>query len=317
MGEGKVENEKWIVTIKEINLGYCKETFRAGAVIELDEANGRLIIDGRRFNDTRDLDILKRQAERNPDNPWVIPYSKEARAEIVQALRPKPISQAKQLRPDQKLQVVQSDEDLSEEIDISSTKISKINTAAKTAAQQRVKNNGMEIIRGDESVEERLARLKGLNDISSIAERARLKASGSTKMAIVHDDSLGAGFGGKHTISRNAGDHIPSREEADARKEDAMAKAEGYKKDAEMKRRARGAVEGDEQDLVDVSDSPVPTTRVPAEEAPAEAPSAREVALAQENSDLKARMDKIEKMMAQQSATAPRRGKKVSTGGEG
>ena len=85
-------NEKWILTVKELHLGHCKETFRAGAVIELDEPNGRLIIDGRRFNDTRDLDVLKRQAERYPDNPWVVPYSKEMRDEVYATFSPKEYS---------------------------------------------------------------------------------------------------------------------------------------------------------------------------------------------------------------------------------
>lgn len=298
-------NEKWILTVKELHLGFCKETFRAGAVIELDETNGRLIIDGRRFNDTRDLDVLKRQADNHPENPWVIPFSPEARKEIMDAVHPKPISQAKQLRPDQRMQVIQSDEDLTEDIDISATKISKVNAAAKLATQQRVKTHGMEIIRGDESVEDRLASLKGKNDISSIAERARIKASGSVNMPIVKDDSLGAGFSGKNSVSMNAGQHLPSRAEADAKKADAQAQADARKKQVEAIRKRQGdLVEGDTQVEAQVVEEPVA-----AQEAPVDA---EKVALKAENDELKARMDRLEKMMVAAQGAAPKRGKKVA-----
>ena len=291
-------NEKWILTVKELHLGHCKETFRAGAVIELDEANGRLIIDGRRFNDTRDLDVLKRQSGRDPENPWVIPFSPEARQEVLAAVAPVAISRAKKLRPDQKLQVIKSDEDLNEEIDISATKISKINAAAKEAVRQKVKTNGMEIIRGDETVEERLASLKGKTDMGSIAERARIKASGSVRMAVVRDDSLGAGFTGKSAVSMNAGQHLPSREEADARKGDAQAQADARKKHAEAVRLRQGGVEveGDVQVEAHVVEAPVDTEKV---------------ALKTENDELKARLDRLERMMVAQQGAAPKRGKKV------
>ena len=232
-------NEKWILTVKELHFGHVKETFRAGAVIELDESNGRLIIDGRRFNDTRDLDILKRQADLYPNTPWVVPYSKEARSEVCAnaASRVRVEPTKKVLGKDQQLQIIQSDEDLTEEIDISSTKVSKINAAAKEAARNRVKSNDMEIIRGDESVEDRIASLRGKTDMGSIAERARLKATGSVKMPVVRDDSLGAGFTGKNAMSMNAGMHLPSREEADAKTEGARTRADSYKREADMKRR--------------------------------------------------------------------------------
>lgn len=305
----QVANEKWILTVKELHLGHCKETFRAGAVIELDEANGRLIIDGRRFNDTRDLDVLKRQSENHPENPWVIPYSPEARKEILAAVAPKPVSQAKQLRPDQKLQVIQSDEDLNEDIDISSTKVAKVNAAARVAAQQRVKTNGMEVIRGDETVEERLASLKGKNDIGSIAERARIKASGSVNMPIVKDDSLGAGFTGKSAVSLNAGQHLPSRAEADAKKGDAQAQADARKKQAEAVRQRQGGGMVEDDAKVEahiVEDGGQASGAVPVD--------AEKAALKAENDELKARMDRLEKMMVAQQGAAPKRGKKVAAG---
>lgn len=285
-------NEKWILTVKELHFGHCKETFRAGSVIELDEANGRLIIDGRRFNDTRDLDVLKRQSLNHPENPWVIPYSPEARAEILAATTPRAVPQRKALRPDQKLQVVQSDEDLNEPIDISDTKVGQRNAAAKEAARMQRREDGkMEVIRGDETVEERLASLKDKTDISSIAERARLKASGAVKMAVVKDDSLGAGFTGKNAVSLNAGQHLPSREEAEAKKGDAVALAEARKKEAEVRRQQSEASQDE----------------APEAEGPAGELSEVE-ALKAENVSLKDRLDRLEKMMVSQQAAAPRRG---------
>jgi hypothetical protein len=282
-------NEKWILTVKELHFGHCKETFRAGAVIELDEDNGRLIIDGRRFNDTRDLDVLKGQSNRCPDNPWVVPYTPQNRIEILQGIQPPMVSQQKQLRPDQQMQVIQSDQDLSEEIDIRATQISKVAAAKKVGEKQYVKDHGMEIIRGDESVEDRIASLRGKNDIGSIAERTRLKASGSTRMQIVKDDSLGAGFTGKNSVSMNAGQHLPSREEADAKKESAIASANARKKEADQTRREAG-IEDD-----------VPTAQVVGDEqetVPSNSVSEENVILRAQNQAMQSQMDRMEKMMA-------------------
>ena len=312
-----VANEKWVLTVKELHFGHCKETFRAGAVIELDEANGRLIIDGRRFNDTRDLDVLKRQSEKYPNNPWVIPFTPQVRAEILRGVNPPKISQQKQLRPDQQMQVIKSDEDLSEEIDIRATQVSKVAAAAKAEAKQGIKDHGMEIIRGDESVEDRIASLRGKNDIGSIAERARLKASGSAKMAIVHDDSLGAGFTGKNSVSMNAGQNLPSREQADAKKADAEAAAAARKKDAEVRRRAAGL--GDEGDAqtpsVEVTGEAGDTGEVvgsTTDEAPVGVVESAEVSMLRaQNQAMKEQMDRMEKMMAAamgQKAPAEKRG---------
>lgn len=313
-------SEKWILTVKELHLGHCKETFRAGAVIELDEDNGRLHIDGRKFDDTRDLDVLKRQARNNPDNPWVIPYSKEAREEILNLINPpRAVAPVKQPpKPGQHMQVIQSDEDLNEPIDIRDTQLSKVHAAEKQAVRDGIKANGMQVIRGDESVEERLASLRGKNDIGSIAERARLKASGSVKMAVVRDDSLGAGFTGKSAVSMNAGQHLPSREEADARKEDAAAQAAARKKDVENKRRAAGIVEVEgslEEQSAILTASPDEATEVPAASAApaASTVSTREAALEAENNELKARMDRLEQMMIAQAGAAPKRGRKPAT----
>lgn len=288
------EVEKWILTPKELHLGHCKETFRVGAIIEFEAASGRLSIDGRRFNDTRDLDVLKRQAVKYPKNPWIIPYSQETYDEVMATIRPPAVSEKRVLQQDQKLTVIQSDEDLSEAIDISETKVSKINAAAKEAARNKIKTDGMEIIRGDESVEDRIASLKGKTDMGSIAERARLKATGSVKMPIVKDDSLGAGFTGKSSQSLNAGQHLPSRADADANKEDAAAQASARKHEAEMKR-----MKADAEGVGEAAPAPAP--------APVE--NSEMSVLRSENAALKAQMDRMEKMIVAQQAAAPRRGR--------
>jgi hypothetical protein len=293
MPAAAVVKERWILTVKELHLGYCKETFRAGAVIELDEENGRLVIDGRRFNDTRDLDVLKRQAVRTPDNPWIIPYSKEAREEIFQLVAP-PARPG--LKEHQKLQVIKSDSDLNEPIDISSTKVSQVNAAKKAEAKEKVRTNGMEIIRGDETVEERLASLKSKTDIGSIAERARLKASGAVRMNVVRDDSLGAGFGGRNNVSMNAGQHLPSREEADAKRPDAVAQAAARKKESELRRKN---AEGSEDVSAESTSEPAATDL-----------AAENANLRAENSSMAARLDRMEKMIVAQQGAAPRRGRK-------
>ena len=307
-----VANEKWILTTKELHLGHCKETFRAGAVIELDELNGRLIIDGRRFNDTRDLDVLKRQAAKNPENPWVIPYTKEDRDAILGAVTPKAVS-SDQLRKDQKLQVINSDMDLQDPIDIRDTQVSKINNAKKEADRNRVKSDKLEVIRGEETSEERLASLKGKTDINSIAERARIKASGAVKMAVIHDDSLGQGFTSSKTVSLNAGQHFPSREEADAKKEITSAQAAARKKEAEVRRQAAG----DTQDVGQAGDADAaPQQGNPDADADEMVKlHCENTRLKEENEAMLQRMDRLEKMVVSQQA-APKRGRKPAAAAE-
>ena len=69
--------ESYILTPRELHFGHIKETFGKGAVITVDRERRMLIIDGRKFDDTRDLDVLIRQAAKFPDKPWIVPYSEE------------------------------------------------------------------------------------------------------------------------------------------------------------------------------------------------------------------------------------------------
>ena len=229
-------NEKFILNPpggRELHLGFIKETFRCGAVIEHDEASGRLIVDGRRFDDTRDLDLLKK-------HDWVVPYSEENLALVLEDQSP--MAPAPKKKPGENMEIVTSDEDSHETIDISHTQVSKANALAKedarTAAKEREKDRKMEIIKGDETVEERIARLEDKTDMASVSERVRLKRQ-AAEMPIVQDDSLGAGVG-KSEIPMNAGQHLPSREEVEAKTEEAKAAADARKKGVEQVRAAGG-----------------------------------------------------------------------------
>ena len=226
-------NEKFILT-RTLHLGFVKDTFSAGAVIEHDEDRGVLIINGRKFQDTRDLDILQRHG-------WIVPYDKEVLDEF-RAAEPEPVVQKKP-RPGEGMEIVKSDEDMMPDpIDIRDTQVSRRNQEAKEAsrdaARNREKDRKMEIIKGDETVEERLASLKDKTDINSLSERVRLKRQ-RANMSVVHDDSLGMGVG-KSEIPLNAGQQLPSREEAEAKKADAQAQADARKKQVQKTRKQAG-----------------------------------------------------------------------------
>ena len=254
-------NNKWILTVpKEIHLGFIKETFGRGAVIELDTDRGMLIIDGRKFEDTRDLELLQRASIKNPDRPWVIPYTDEAYQNIIGGFQDMVAEPApRKSRPGEGMEIVQDDTSDHPVIDIRHTQISKQTEAkkqeARTAAHNREVDGKMEIIRGDESPEERIASLKGKSDMQSLQERVALKRK-RAKMPIVHDDSLGMGVG-KSEIPLNAGQHLPSREEADAKAEEQRQCAELRKQQVQMTRKkagievpAGGAVSGEvDQDI--------------------------------------------------------------------
>jgi len=281
-------NEKFILTRRELHFGHAKETFRAGAVIEVDEVHGKLIVDGRHFPDIRDVDILKRQAEQDPDNAWIVPYSKAALEEIRNS-QPASASKPKKPRPGEGMKIVQSDEDLMDtDIDISDTQVSKIKAAEKLADKAKVKKNGMEVIRGDETVEERIAALKGKSDISSMSERVRLKATGSARMPVVRDDSLGSVAGSKG-MSMNAGQALPSRAEVEAKTDGAKATAAARKKEVDALR-AKTASEASELD----AESSLGGGESEGSQGAPEGVSGGDTAVQRENAELKAKIAKLE-----------------------
>lgn len=267
---------KWILTVpREIHLGFIKESFGRGSVIELDENRGIIVIDGRKFDDTRDLELLQRQSIKNPQSPWVMPFSEELLAAIKGT--PAPVKDiTHRSRPGDGMPIVQDDSSDHPVIDIRNTQMSKVHQAQKeaerTAAHNREVGREMEIVRGDETADERRTRILAAGgddapikiqgeatesrirkleaymadrrnhskptDLSVQAELVVLKRQ-RTSMPIVHDDSLGMGVG-KNEIPMNAGQHLPNREEADAKTADRQAEAEIRKKHVEMARRRVG-----------------------------------------------------------------------------
>ena len=213
--------EKYIVAAKQWSLGFLKETVYQGNVITVDHDKNQISIDGRMFPDTRDMDIAKRQAERFPNNPLIVPFTDADYQRLKFSKVASTVAQPKP-KPGENMKIEQSDEDLHDIIDISSTQVSKRKREAEEASRTKVKRDGMPIIKGDESPEERVERI-----------RAEKLAEG--KMPIVHDDSLGVS-GGSKAAALNAGQKLPSRTEVEANEASVRQQAEARKKQAEAKR---------------------------------------------------------------------------------
>lgn len=171
-----IANQKWLLN-RGMHLGFVKETFAAGTVIE--KIDNKLVIDGKPYETTKDLDILIR-------HNWAEPYSDARKEQLTAQLAVKKV--IPKIRPEEEeivkktrnMEVIESDQDLNEDIDISHTK--------KQPKPKPDKNAPLEVIRGDESPEERIARL----------------TTQVPKMPIVADDSLGE-LVGESSPSLNAG----------------------------------------------------------------------------------------------------------------
>ena len=247
---------KWIITVpREIHLGYIKDTFRRGAVIELKPELGILVIDGRKFNETRDLEILRRASLKHPNNPWVIPYTDEAYAQVVggESIAEDDVAVSVP-EPVAGMEIVKDDSDDHPIIDIRHTQVSKQTEVAKqasrSAAHNREVGGKMDVIRGDETAEERLSRLKGKGDAKSISERVSIKRQ-RTKMPVIHDDSLGMGVN-RSEIPMNAGQHLPTREEADSKAIEKQIEAGYRKREIEMARKRAGIESLDNPEFQDI-----------------------------------------------------------------
>jgi len=183
---------KKLVLNREVHLGFIKETFQPGTVMEVDIVEQMLRVNGREFKDLRDVDILEKLG-------YTETYSAAKAKAIIRAasqtdsqrLRDK----AEEPRDKQRnMDVVKSDADLmGEDIDIGWTKTPK--------KEAKVKGEKLPVIRGDETFEERRERLSKLSTTIP-------------KMPIVADDSLGMD-----------GDTLPSRNEGQVKTPKKGAKA--------------------------------------------------------------------------------------------
>lgn len=166
---------------KRVHFGSVKETFSAGAVLEVNVTKGVFRCDGRDFTCLKDVEALKRIG-------MVVPYSVEASQEV-KADNERLSFIRKQVDGDiesEHMKIVKSDADLmNKDIDIAWTK------TPKKVATPLVKGGKMPVIKGDEGLAERQARVNALS--SSIP-----------KMPVVSgDETLGASSAG--SASRNAG----------------------------------------------------------------------------------------------------------------
>jgi len=165
---GRPRKDSWkkYVLVKQVHLGNIKQTVSGGSIIEHNEKESKLRIDGSTFDTTKDLDILKKLE-------WVVPYSEENKKDVESKISEKEKNKAPEPKNStrnaerKEMKIVESDQDLIESIDISDTKTKK--------ADVKKESDEMEIIRGDETVEERLERLQ----------------TTMPDMEVVQDDSLG------------------------------------------------------------------------------------------------------------------------------
>jgi len=197
-----------------MQLGHCGDSFRAGSIVEFDEANNVLVINGRGFDDTRDYDILL-------NHGWIEPYTKELADQYAIAVRPVAAN------PQRGLPVVQSDEDeMAGTIPLGASPIknrarAEINVrrqqAHRTAEERR--NQPLPIEVYDQTPQERQQqhqqqthRITTAADVERKIEDqheriARLMDPADRKndlKHIVRDDSLGNAVSGRGS-SRNAG----------------------------------------------------------------------------------------------------------------
>ena len=230
--------ETYILTTS-MHLGFANESFPKGSVIQFDPSSRKLLVGGRHFDDYRDIEILKRQSRQHPDQPWIVEYSDESLDQIAEGrdVDGSPAFPKRDSNSDG-IMVVISDEDSHPTIDISHTKISSIAQREKEAERNRSKTQELPVIKGEESVEERLASLKSADntDIGARAERVKLMAERKAVMPIVRDDSLGAGVSSGE-IPLNAGTIVGGRRAEEA-PDAATAAAAARKAEADSRRPA-------------------------------------------------------------------------------
>lgn len=203
---------KKYVLKRSMHLGYIRESFRAATIIEHDEEGDFLKIEGRKFDNTKDLQILL-------NHEWVVPYSKQAIEQFESEETPVVSREDEEAPEIRSMKVVKSDADLmTEEIDISHT----VNRPEERAPKKASKE--LEVIRGDETPEERVQRLQRT----------------VPKMPVVQDDSLG--YGDSKARSLNSGTvEVKTAEEHETLRKQALEK---QIKSEEQPKKKRGRPKG-------------------------------------------------------------------------
>jgi len=205
--------EKWVL-LRSLHLGHIKESVRAGCLIECDRDANKLVIDGRTYESTKDLDILRKHG-------WVRPYDENASEGFDEepVVKSNPDSKANQKNIDRlKMSIEVSDEDsMPTPIDIRHTK--------QHGIQRVAKKNDLTVIRGDENAEERLARLQTQRKEMPIVEA---------------DDSVMAMAAGHGSLNEG---QVKARtaEEVERLRQEAIEKAQARKVEAEKKKTAEKA----------------------------------------------------------------------------
>ena len=147
MSEATVKSSsKKYILLRGMHLGYIRESFASGTMIEKNE-DGSLTIDGKKFEVNKDLDILLKHG-------WAEPFTKKKADEIESkrtATKPQTLTKLEDKKKNP-MNIVESDQDLMEEINISHTKKAKV--------IKDEKGKTLEVIKGDEPAEERVARLQ-------------------------------------------------------------------------------------------------------------------------------------------------------------
>lgn len=286
--------ESYILT-RTMHFGHLKESFGRGTIITFEPQTRQLTIDGRHFEDYRDLDVLKRQSTKNPENPWIIPYTEEALQDVRQdATRPDP---AVPKHESNDMEIVRDDADTHETIDISHTKVSDRNRQEQEARSTKAATEDLPVVQGYESVEDRIARLKEkpATDMSARAERVRLMRERKAEMPIERDDSLGRS--GSAAEALNAGVPVSGRR-AEETDNTVLEQAAQRKKEAESRRQQVAM----EQEGLDADQAGIDEV-TPKPEAPAGQSGQDESTEASDVTKMQARIAELEGQLAEQSNT--------------
>ena len=244
------------ILMRQVHLGGLKETVGAGAIIDYDRKTREVKIDGRRVDDYRDVEILIRQSANNPEKAFLKPYTDD----LADQVRDEPVPNLHEKKKGEDMEIIQSDADLQESIDIRDTQVSKRKQEQEEAQRQKAKTSDLPVVKGEEDAEERIKKLKDKEDLASRAERVRLLKENPAKMEVVQDDSLGSD-GGSASSALNAGMPVAGKraEEApDTVKQQAEARKAQVEENRKRIAKEKG-IDPDQAEIDEVTPTPAET----------------------------------------------------------